>query len=55
MAVGLDLEADAAFGDALHHAEEVGPDHGLAAGERDVGHLGIDQLVDNAKGLLAGQ
>src|SRR4030095_13323667 len=53
--IGLDLELAAAHADIFDHLEEVRMDHGLAAGERKIGYLLVQQLREHAQDLLAAQ
>jgi hypothetical protein len=51
--VGLDLELRAALAGALDHREEVRVEHRLAARERQVGDLAVEQLVEDGEDLVA--
>jgi hypothetical protein len=51
--VGLDLELGAALAGALDHREEMRVEHRLAARERQVGNLAVEQLVEDGEDLVA--
>ena len=53
--VGLDLELAAARADVFDHLEEMRMDHRLAARERQVRDLLVQQLREHAEDLLAAQ